>query len=200
MELPVDEQIDALNGIRRELHQAGPFSAEPVDLVLWVKSQRVVANDYNPNKVAPPEMTLLRRSVTEDGYTQPIVTCPEDGAHTVVDGFHRREIGTTVTAIASRLHGYLPVTAIRDENGSRSGRIASTIRHNRARGTHETGLMVNIIGELVSSGMSDAWIMKSIGMDADELLRLKQISGLAALFRDKEFSQAWAKDDEDAAR
>lgn len=192
--LPLAERIEAINTIRRALHEAGPFKDEPVDLVLWVVGEHIKANDYNPNKVAPPEMALLRKSIQADGYTQPIVgyqDLQEDRSYTVVDGFHRYTIGTDTKEISARLHGYLPVTEIRQSQTGESDRIASTIRHNRARGTHNINLMVNIVADLVGAGMSDDWIAKNIGMDADELLRLKQISGLAALFKDNEFSKAW---------
>lgn len=198
--LPVKGQIRTLNDIRRKLHDIGPFRNEPVDLVLWKNCDAIRANDYNPNRVAPPEMHLLKKSVCEDGYTQPIVVYPGNGRYTVVDGFHRLKIGKSTGHIKERIHGFLPVTEIRTDNRDKVSRMASTIRHNRARGTEKTTLMVNIVGELVDAGMSDAWILKNIGMDADELLRLKQVSGLAAMFRNQEFSMAWAKDSHDATR
>lgn len=197
--MEIDEQVGALNYIRQKLHDRGPFKNEPVDLVLWVNSKEIKGNDYNPNKVAPPEMDLLKRSIEADGYTQPIVGFPnaKDGkTHEVVDGFHRYTIGSTVEAIKERMSGYLPLVEIRHSQSDESNRIASTIRHNRARGSHDIDSMVSIVGELVEAGMSDEWITKNIGMDKDELLRLKQVSGLAALFKDKEFSKAWEAKDE----
>ena len=184
-------KIAALNQVRRALHEISPFKNEPVDCVEWVKADTVQANDYNPNKVAPPEMKLLERSITEDGYTMPIVTHHTGFSRETVDGYHRGVVGKTSKAVQKRTKGYLPVSTINADHGDISNRMASTIRHNRARGSHEVELMVNIVGELVESGMSDMWIMKHIGMDADELLRLKQISGIAALFKDKEFSMSW---------
>lgn len=159
----------------------------PVYNVLAVPIEKIRANSYNPNAVAPPEMKLLELSIWEDGYTMPVVCyyLPEEDAYEIVDGFHRYSILKKSKRIFERENGMLPVVVIdKDE----SNRIASTIRHNRARGTHDVDLMVNIVSELKKSGMSDAWIMRHIGMDADEILRLKQLSGLAALFKDKDFS------------
>ena len=160
----------------------------PVYNVKAVSVEQIRANAYNPNAVAPPEMNLLYMSIKEDGYTMPIVCYQlEDGTYEIVDGFHRYTIMKTHKDIYEREKGLLPVVLI---DKPLSDRMASTIRHNRARGTHSIELMTKIVADLVDSGMSDAWIMKHIGMDADELLRLKQISGLALLFKDREFSAA----------
>lgn len=159
----------------------------PVYNVLAVPIEKIQANSYNPNSVANPEMKLLYQSIKEDGYTMPVVCYhnTETDIYEIVDGFHRYTIMKTHKDIFDREKGLLPVVVIdKDE----SNRIASTIRHNRARGSHDVELMSNIVSELVKAGMSDAWIMKNIGMDADEILRLKQISGLAELFSEKEFS------------
>lgn len=149
--------------------------------------EKIRANAYNPNVVAPPEMELLELSIWEDGYTSPCVCyyLPEDDIYELVDGYHRYKVMKTSARIREREGGMLPVVVI---DKDLSNRMASTIRHNRARGTHNVELMTGIVAELKRSGMADAWIMKHIGMDSDELLRLKQISGLAALFADKEFS------------
>lgn len=162
----------------------------PVYDVQKVPIEKIHANAYNPNSVAPPEMKLLYKSILEDGYTMPIVcyAVPDTDEFEIVDGFHRYTIMKTHKDIYDREDGCLPVVVI---NKDISNRMASTIRHNRARGTHSIDLMVNIVAELTESGMSDAWIMKNIGMDAEELLRLKQISGLASLFKDKDFSRSW---------
>ncbi|MDR2476050.1 MAG: ParB N-terminal domain-containing protein [Bacteroidales bacterium] len=160
----------------------------PVDYVFWEKSEKVEGNEYNPNNVAPPEMKLLVRSISEDGYTMPIVAYSEDGKIRIVDGYHRRKAADISSEIRKSTLGYLPLTEIRKDRNDISHRMASTIRHNRARGTHDIELMSNIVAELVQAGMSDVWIIKNIGMDADELLRLKQITGLAALFKDQDFS------------
>lgn len=186
-----DEKIQALNQVRGILHQVSPLKHHPVDFVQWQKSEDVEANEYNPNAVAPPEMRLLIRSIEEDGYTMPIVTFPDTDTIRIVDGFHRRKAERTSAAIHESTRGYIPVSTIRPEKRSLSDRMAATIRHNRARGTHSIDLMVNIVAELVEAGMGNDWIMKHIGMDADELLRLKQVSGLAALFKDRPFSRAW---------
>jgi len=160
----------------------------PVYNVQRVHIDRIRANSYNPNSVAPPEMKLLETSIWEDGYTMPVVCyyIPEDDVFEIVDGYHRYTTLKTSKRIFEREQGYLPVSVIDKEVGDR---MASTIRHNRARGNHSIELMSNIVGELVESGMSDAWIIKHIGMDKDELLRLKQVTGLAALFVNSEFSK-----------
>jgi len=186
-----DEKVQALNKVRSILHEASPLKHHPVDYVHWQKSDDVEANEYNPNAVAPPEMKLLIRSIEEDGYTMPIVTFPDTDTIRIVDGFHRRKAERTSASIHQSTMGYIPVSTIRPEKRGVSDRMASTIRHNRARGTHSIDLMVNIVAELTEAGMGNDWIMKHIGMDADELLRLKQISGLAALFKDRAYSRAW---------
>ena len=161
----------------------------PVYKIIAVPVEKVVANNYNPNVVAPPEMKLLELSIWEDGYTMPCVCyyIPEQDIYELVDGYHRYQVMKTSKRIYEREEGKLPVVVIEKDL---SNRMASTIRHNRARGTHNIELMSNIVSELVKAGMSDNWIQKNIGMDKDELLRLKQISGLAELFADKEFSLA----------
>lgn len=166
------------------------MSMSPVYKVRPVPVEKIRANSYNPNAVASPEMRLLEKSIREDGYTMPIVCyyLHEDDLYEIVDGFHRWTVMMTCPDIREREGGMMPVVTIEKDIGNR---MASTIRHNRARGTHSIDLMVNIVAELVSTGMSDEWIAKNIGMDADELLRLKQISGIAALFKDREFSRAW---------
>lgn len=187
----LSEKINNINQIREFIHDLSPFKNEPVDFVKWVPSATVVANDYNPNKVAPPEMELLEISIMNDGYTQPVVTFPHEDKSEVVDGFHRTRVSKESKIVRQRVYGYTPIVAIRKEQSDKKDRIASTIRHNRARGSHSIELMSNIVAELTKSGMSDAWIIRHIGMDKDELLRLKQITGLAELFLDKDFSEAW---------
>ena len=162
----------------------------PVYNVLAVPLEKIQANSYNPNSVAPPEMKLLYQSIKEDGYTMPIVCyyLSEIDKYEIVDGFHRYTVMRTHRDIYERENGCLPVVVIEKDI---SNRMASTIRHNRARGSHDVDLMSNIVSELTQAGMSDAWIIKNIGMDADELLRLKQITGLAALFKNNEFSNSF---------
>lgn len=189
------ERIDALNEVRAALHAVSPFSGEPVDCVQWVRADVVEANDYNPNAVAPPEMLLLEHSIVEDGYTQPIVSWRhDDGTYEVVDGFHRNRVGRESTVVKQRLGGYLPVTTINAERGDRGDRIAATIRHNRARGRHQVSAMSDIVLELSRRNWNDAKIGRELGMEPDEVLRLKQIGGLADLFADEEFSEAWEPD------
>lgn len=161
----------------------------PVYNVKAVSIDKIHANAYNPNSVAPPEMKLLETSIWEDGYTMPIVCyyIVNTDSYEIVDGFHRYTTMKNSKRIFDRENGMLPVVVI---NKDESQRMASTIRHNRARGSHSIELMSNIVKELTESGMSDAWILKNIGMDADELLRLKQITGLASLFKNKDFSIA----------
>lgn len=189
--LDADERIEVINEIKISLHMVSPLKDEPVDCVLWLPSDEVEANDYNPNQVAPPEMRLLQLSVRNDGYTQPIVTWLVDGHREVVDGFHRTRVGKECKDIRKRTLGYLPVTTINAWREDRSDRIAATIRHNRARGKHQVQGMSEIVVELSRRNHSDEWIARELGMDPDEVLRLKQISGLAEMFADHEFSEAW---------
>ena len=162
----------------------------PVYNIISVPIEKIRANAWNPNAVAPPEMKLLYQSIKEDGYTMPIVCyyLKEEDAYEIVDGYHRYTIMKTHKDIYERENGCLPVSII---DKPVTDRMASTIRHNRARGSHDIELMSNIVADLVESGMSDAWIAKNIGMDLHEIMRLKQITGLASLFKDKEFSRSW---------
>lgn len=185
------ERVAALNQARRALHEASPFTDEPVDLVEWVEAESVRANDYNPNSVAPPEMELLRLSIAADGYTQPIVTMATDDGREVIDGFHRNRVGREAPDISARIHGYLPVVAIREDREGKGDRIAATIRHNRARGKHQVTAMADIVLELKRRNWSDTKIGRELGMDPDEVLRLTQITGLAEAFATREFSEAW---------
>lgn len=190
------EKIDAINRAKERLHEISPFKDEPVDCVLWVSHEHVVANDYNPNAVAPPEMKLLEISITADGYTQPVVTDfdREQTKLVVVDGFHRHRVGKESEVVRERVRGYLPVVQIRDTQKDRGDRIAATIRHNRARGKHQVEQMSNIVVELKRRNWSSEKIGRELGMDPDEVLRLCQISGLAEAFADREFSKAWEAD------
>lgn len=193
--LSLHEQIEAINEIKRQLHKVGPFKNEPVDCVIWVSQDLVHANDYNPNSVAPPEMKLLHVSILEDGYTQPIVSMLEEsGTREVVDGFHRHRVGKEYKDVAEKIMGYLPVVTINESRKDKSDRIASTIRHNRARGKHKVTAMSDIVLELKRRNWSDEKISRELGMDSDEVLRLTQITGLAEMFSDQEFSKAWEVD------
>ena len=196
----LDSKVEVINAIKQALHSQSPFSNEPVDCVMWVKAETVYANDYNPNAVAPPEMELLKESVLQDGFTQPIVSWFDGNGIEVVDGFHRNRVGKEVDEVKARIFGYLPVVNINQARQSKGDRMASTIRHNRARGTHNVELMSTIVAELVEMGKSDRWISKHIGMSPDEILRLKQITGVAALFNNRDFSDSWdAKEDVDGS-
>jgi quercetin dioxygenase-like cupin family protein len=182
----------------REVHDETTRSYPPSDVgfrspvynVRRVSIDKVRANDYNPNAVAPPEMALLETSIWEDGYTQPVVTYydRDNDTYIVVDGFHRYLTLKNSPRIFEREQGMLPVVVIDKQLGDR---MASTIRHNRARGTHSIDLMSNIVSELVEMGKSDRWICKHVGMSPDELLRMKQITGVAALFTNQDFSESW---------
>ena len=195
--LPLNEKVDFINKLRVDIHELSPFKNEPVDLVQWVKSDNIVANDYNPNKVAPPEMELLELSILNDGYTQPIVTWvnPDKEKIEVIDGFHRNRVGKESKVVNARIFGYLPVVGIRKEQNDKNDRIASTIRHNRARGKHQVNAMSEIVIELKNRNWSNARISKQLGMDEEEVLRLCQISGLDHLFNDSDFSKAWESSD-----
>lgn len=192
-QMPEEQKINALNAIKLRMHEVSPFRAEPVDCVIWVEADQVQANDYNPNAVAPPEMRLLQHSIREDGYTQPIVGYfdDEDNIFEVVDGFHRNRVGKECEDVRERVKGYLPVTVINKDRQERSDRIAATIRHNRARGKHAVTAMSDIVLELSRRNWSDNKIARELGMEPDEVLRLKQITGLAELFADRDFSMAW---------
>lgn len=189
--LPEDKKIETLNKVKTILHGVSPFKDEPVDCVLWVLAENVEANDYNPNKVAPPEMKLLQHSIQEDGYTQPIVAFGVSDYYEVVDGFHRHRVGKECKDVKTRTRGYLPVVNINENRSDKKDRIAATIRHNRARGKHQVSAMSDIVLELSRKNWSDKKIGKELGMDPDEVLRLKQITGLSELFSDKDFTMAW---------
>lgn len=171
----------------------------PVYNVIAVPIDKIIPNTYNPNSVAPPELKLLYDSIKEDGYTMPIVCyySKKNDLYIIVDGFHRYRVMIENNDIYEREKGLLPVSVI---DKPLTKRMASTIRHNRARGSHNVDLMSNIVKELHDLGRSDIWISKHLGMDKDEILRLKQITGLAALFKDINFGQAWVpqgKDEDD---
>lgn len=189
--LPLKKRVEEINNIRIALHGYSPFKKEPVDCVLWIDSEKIKANDYNPNTVAPPEMELLKHSILEDGYTQPIVSWRNNGHYEVVDGFHRNRVGREFPEVKERINGYLPLTIVNDERLDRGDRIAATIRHNRARGKHRVDAMADIVVELKRRNWSEEKIAKNLGMDADEVLRLCQVTGMAEAFGDVDFSKSW---------
>ncbi len=204
--LPLESQVDALNRIRYSLHQVSPFQFEPVDLVLWLPDAHVAPNEYNPNVVQRPEMELLNTSVDVDGATQPmpthvarraipaLIAGDEDG--TLVDGEHRYKTFTGRKKISARMHGYVPVTVTHTRTDAE--RMASTVRHNRARGVHKLDAMSNIVLSMLQAGWTDDEIAKAMGMDADEILRMRQVSGIAKAFERQNYNRAWVNDDEDS--
>lgn len=192
----VGDTVNLINELREFIHELSPFKNEPVDFVKWIHSENVVANDYNPNKVAPPEMELLEVSIMNDGYTQPVVTFPKDGDNVeVVDGFHRTRVSKESKIVRQRVLGYTPTVIIRKEVSGKNERIASTIRHNRARGKHQIDAMSEIILELKNRNWKNERIARELGMDEDEILRLCQITGLEDIFKDGDFSKSWESSD-----
>lgn len=184
----IDEKVKMLNLIRTNIADISPFE-EPVDCVRWIPTDKVKANEYNPNKVASAEMKLLHTSIKLDGYTQPIVAYKLDnGEYEVVDGFHRNRVGKEYKDINQRIHGYLPLVIL---DKPLDERIGSTIRHNRARGTHQIRSMSEIVIDLAKAGWTDEEICKKIGMELDEVIKLKQITGLKEAFQNHEFSKSW---------
>lgn len=184
----IDEKVKMLNLIRTNIADISPFE-EPVDCVRWIPTDKVKANEYNPNKVASTEMKLLHTSIKLDGYTQPIVAYKLDnGEYEVVDGFHRNRVGKEYKDINKRIHGYLPIVVL---DKPLDERIGSTIRHNRARGTHQIRSMSEIVIDLAKAGWTDEEICKKIGMELDEVIKLKQITGLKEAFQNHEFSKSW---------
>jgi len=193
----LEEKIEAINQARFIIHQQSPFKNEPIDYVKWEFNENVTHNDYNPNKVAPPEMELLEVSILNDGYTQPIVSWQNDDKQKVevIDGFHRSRVGKESKIVKKRVLGYLPIVNIRTEQSGKNDRIASTIRHNRARGKHQVDAMSEIVIELKNRNWSNSRISKQLGMDEEEVLRLCQISGIENIFSDDDFSKAWVSSD-----
>lgn len=188
----LDEKVEVLNKAKLALSKVSPFKSEAVDTILWIKGDNVVANDYNPNLVASPEMKSLHLSIKEDSYTQPIVAYYDKTNHKyiIVDGFHRNIIGKEYSDIRERIYGYLPITIIDKELNER---ITSTIRHNRARGSHQISEMSNIVLLLNSLGWDDYKICNKLGMEIEEVVRLKQRTGLTEAFKNHEFSKSWVE-------
>lgn len=194
--LELKEKINAINEIREHIHLLSPFRNEPVDFVKWIPAENVTANDYNPNKVAPPEMELLEISIMNDGYTQPVVTFPkENNIVEVVDGFHRTRVSKESKIVRERVMGFTPTVIIRKEQQDKNDRIASTIRHNRARGKHQVDAMSEIVLELKNRNWKNERIARELGMDEEEILRLCQITGLQDIFKDDDFSKSWEASD-----
>lgn len=190
-EMSVLQKISALNKVKAELHKISPFKNEPIDCVLWIPCADVSPNQYNPNSVAPPEMRLLKHSIDYDGYTQPIVTWKKGATYKIVDGEHRVRVGTEIKRIKTRILSHLPVTVVRKNRGREADRMAATIRHNRARGTHAVTSMTDIVAAMLENGLSDGDVATELGMDTDEFLRFKQNTGMPELFKDHEYSKSW---------
>lgn len=196
--LPAEQRIDALNEIRSALHAVSPLKHHPVDFVRWVAADAVGAQPLNPNTVAPPEFKLLNTSIEDSGLTMPVVGALEDAPdgsghdyYETVDGFHRGRVVKDNPSVRASTFGRIPIVQIRAERGDRIARISATVQHNRARGEHRVEAMSELVREMYQAGERDEAIQKELGMDADEVRRLKQITGLAELFADREFSQAW---------
>lgn len=194
-EMTLSDKVELLNEARLILHHVSPFKKEPVDFVKWVLSETVVANEYNPNKVAPIEMELLEISITNDGYTQPVVTFPNGDKIEVVDGFHRTRVSKESKTVRERVLGYTPTVIIKSEQSDKNNRIASTIRHNRARGKHQIDAMSEIVLELKNRNWKNERIARELGMDEEEILRLCQVTGLSGVFSDDDFSKSWEASD-----
>jgi ParB-like chromosome segregation protein Spo0J len=186
-----DDRFALVNEIRQFIHdQITPNDEQPVDMVKWVDVDEVQANDYNPNSVAGTEMQLLYRSIKNDGYTQPVVTIWDETLekYVIIDGFHRYFTLKSNADLQEWTHGKLPVVVLKKEMNER---MAATVRHNRARGSHSVGGMSNMVFKMLDNGWSDEHICNHLGMDADELLRLKHITGFSKLFENAEYNRAW---------
>ena len=185
-----DDKVDSLHDIRLALHKASPLSEQPIDMVHWVDVDDVQANDYNPNSVAGQEMQLLYTSILHDGYTQPIVTIWDEDLkkYVIIDGFHRYFTCKNNDDIKDRNRGRLPIVVLKKDINDR---MASTVRHNRARGKHSVNGMSSMVFSMLDNGWSDVQICNHLGMEADELLRLKHITGFSKLFEDAEYSKTW---------
>ena len=184
------EQLDAIEKLRQQLWEISPIKAQPVDRIRWVPIDQVTPNDYNPNSVAKIELGLLYTSIHHDGYTQPIVTIWDDDkqAFVIVDGFHRYFTAKNNPEILERNLGRIPIVVIEK---SINDRMASTVRHNRARGKHSIAGMSNMVFNMLENGWTEAEICKELGMEAEEVLRLKHITGFSKLFEDVEYKRAW---------
>lgn len=184
-----ENKVEVINNIKNLLYECSPQKDNPVDRIIWVRSEKVVANNYNPNHVAPRELKLLHSSIKEDGYTQPIVTIydSENDRYVIVDGFHRHLVGKNYSDIRERCQGYLPVVVM---NKSMNQRMASTVRHNRARGSHSVEGMTNIVYKMMENGCSERDICNELGLEPQEFQKLKYITGFAKVFKNYDYSKA----------
>lgn len=187
------QRIETINQVKSAMQEFSPFRNEPIDCVLWMKTKKIVTNDYNPNNVAGPEKALLYTSLVQDGFTHPIVATqdPTCDKYVIIDGFHRFELSKKKGELNKRLDDYVPVVLMPQASHDKSHRMAATIRHNRARGRHQINSMAEIVRELSHLGWNDEKISLELGMEADEVLRLKQVCGLFEMFNNRKFSQAW---------
>jgi len=191
--MPIDDQVEALNQIRAVLHKVSPFKEQPIDFVRWHKPESVTPNDYNPNVMMRPEMQLLKQSITNSGMTQPVVCHQSDGdSYTVCDGEHRHITQIKNPAILNRQHGYIPITVTAAK--TLEEKQAETIVHNRAKGVHKLDSMSSIVMSMLRAGWTDDKIAKELGMDADEILRMKQSAGIAKAYALPEYNRAWTVD------
>ena len=188
--LDADKQLQQIEKIRQMLHEVSPNKTQPVDRIRWVPIEKVTPNDYNPNSVAKVEMGLLYTSILHDGYTQPVVTVynPERDLYEIVDGFHRYYTCKSNKDIRERNHGLLPIVVIDKEINDR---MASTVRHNRARGKHSVDGMASMVFSMLDEGWTEAQICRELGMEPEEVLRLKHITGFSKLFENSEYRRAW---------
>jgi len=182
-------QAELLNELRELLHSLSPIQ-QPIDLVRWVPIEKVEPNDYNPNAVARKEMSLLYKSIKADGYTQPIVTIydEEKKKYVIIDGFHRYFVAKTQKDILERNNGRLPIVVLKKDINER---MAATVRHNRARGEHSVTGMGNMVFQMLENGMTDSEVCENLGMSAEEILKLKHVTGFSKLFEETEYRQAW---------
>jgi len=187
----VDETITIINDLRAFIHEHSPMKNEPCDFVRWVKIERVSPNDYNPNSTAGKEMGLLYISIKEDGVTMPVVTIPDSDDFTIVDGFHRYFTCKTKDDLKERMYGYLPITELKK---TLEERIAATVRHNRARGSHSVQGMSNLVFKMLQEGVNDEEICRKLGLDATELVKLKHITGYSKLYENVEYGKSWTTD------
>ena len=185
-----EAQIEAIEGAREALHEISPLQSQPVDYVRWVPLDWVTPNDYNPNSVAGKEMGLLYTSIWQDGYTQPIVTVynPESELYEIVDGFHRNFTCLSNDDVLARNHGCLPIVVIDKEINDR---MAATVRHNRARGQHSVAGMGSMVFKMLDEGWADEEICNNLGMEPEELLRLKHVTGFSKLYENAEYRKSW---------
>lgn len=190
--VPEWERVEYINILRHAIHGFSPFREHPVDFIKWVKHSEIHSNNYNPNNVAPPEKRLLTKSLEINGFTQPIVVAESEVNYfEIVDGFHRHQISKVNSSLEQQLCGYQPVVFMPQAQQQKFDRMAATIRHNRARGRHQVNAISDIVCELVMLGWDDKKIGEELGMDSDEVLRLKQITGLKDMFAKRSYSQAW---------